>query len=70
MCVYLRTKFQVSKQTPKKSTKISVKRFQGNNLLSQLAKLVNIFDKLPDTLTPHSNSFFHFLCCRKTKSIK
>ena len=59
MCVYLRTKFQVSKQTPKKSTKISVKRFQGNNLLSQLAKLVNIFDKLPDTLffTSYSTDF-------------
>ena len=60
MCVYLRTKFQVSKQTPKKSTKISVKRFQGNNLLSQLAKLVNIFDKLPDTLTPPLQQFFSF----------
>ena len=58
MCVYLRTKFQVSKQTPKKSTKISVKRFQGNKLLSQLAKLVNIFDKLSDTLPPPAPTIF------------
>ena len=45
--MHLRTKFQVSKQIPKEPTKIWVKWFQVNGLLSQPNKLANIFAKLP-----------------------